>query len=105
MDVYTEGDTAPPYSVVLLDGTSRYDASGASAVRVKVWRDGVLVVNELADHVGTDGLIQVNDISNITTEPGPVLGKVVVTNDTGDQTFPPDCFFTTVVHPAAPPAP
>lgn len=106
MDAYTETDTAPPYSVVLFDGPSRYDATNATAVTISLWRDGALIVDHApADHVGADGLVVLDDVAAVTAEPGPVVGKVYVTNVDGVQSFPPDGFFKTLVHPKAPPTP
>jgi hypothetical protein len=104
VDSYTQGDTAPPYTVILKDGTSVYDATGASSVTIKVWRNDTLLFSRAATHVGADGVVSVELASDgsDTSDPGPLYGKVVVVNDDGIQTFPPKGSLKTLVHPAAP---
>lgn len=104
MDSYTQGDTAPAYTVILTDGNSVYDATGATSVLIKVWRNDVLLFSRAATHVGADGVVSVELASDgsDTSDPGPLYGKVIVTNDDGVQSFPPKGFLKTLVHPAAP---
>jgi hypothetical protein len=104
VDSYTQGDTAPAYTAVLTDGDSVYDATGATSVLIKVWRNGTLLFSRPATHVGADGVVSVELASDgsDTSDPGPLYGKVVVTNDEGEQTFPVKSFLKTIVHPASP---
>lgn len=102
MDTYVVGDTSPPYTVVLFDGAARYDATDAPSVRVKLWRDGVLIADREATSVSADGTVTLNLLTSDTSEAGPLLGRVVVATAEGPATFPPNGYLRTLVHPVAP---
>jgi hypothetical protein len=103
MDRYKQGDTAPPFTAVLLDGDARFDATGASSVTFKAWRNGVAITPQAADHVGADGVCTCTALTAlVTAAPGKVLSQVVVQTANGPQTFPPKGFLETHVYPNAP---
>jgi hypothetical protein len=101
MDSYRQGDTQPPYMAVLRDGTVPYDASTALSVTVRAWRDGV----ELFARPGVadpSGLVTMNWVAGDLDEAGPIHSVIEVVRPSGRQSFPPNGFLKTIVHPATP---
>lgn len=102
VDSYVAGDTAPPFTCILLDGNERFDPTAASEVRVKIWQDNTLLVDRVATTLSADGTVTCNWAPGETDEPGPILARVVVTSAGDDATFPPRGYMTAHISPASP---
>lgn len=102
VDNIRQGDSSPPFTCVILDGTAPYDATGATSVVVKVWQDGVLLFSRAASTVTAGGVVTAAWQAGETDEPGPIKAVVQVTTAGKLSTFPPRGYLEAHISPLSP---